>query len=491
MFTLPVKQGVVDPEEKQRRLQNLKNAVPYVSQSALGAIIAHIAEHGLPSNDGVGCSRHGVRRARDAALADEDTPFGPLIKRIELPSVHAPLANIVVDIACPFGMLYVASKTRYFGGHLMATYRRDPPVARPWSLVLYSDEVTPGNPYKQLNHRMTQSIYWSFMNFGSSLLAKEDMWFTCATLKSTDVQRVNGGMSAVYAGLLKLMLPAEGPSFHRSGILLHPDFGGGTLRVFASFDCNLSDESALHQVWLCKGASGIKCCVECMSVVNTNWIGLPFANPWFKPYSHPSTFHESGLVRHTVHTIHAIVDELAAAKAVMGPTAFKEKEKSIGFTHNPNSILLDPALRDIVDPSRQNCFDWAHNILAGIVPNLVGLIASELHTLKFNFYEHMNEYVRLFTWPSRISNKKAEGLNCFCPKRARSSWAAGVWKCAQSEALSLHAVMAHFMRKVLIPNDMATAAANCFLVLSSLIHMFVACAKGLVQLSYASTYKLV
>ena len=44
------------------------------------------------------------------------------------------------------------------------------------------------------------------------------------------------------------------------------------------------------------------------------------------------------------------------------------EETRLGFTYSRRGILLDPALRDVVDPDEQNFFDWAHNMLQGGVP---------------------------------------------------------------------------------------------------------------------------
>ena len=41
-------------------------------------------------------------------------------------------------------------------------------------------------------------------------------------------------------------------------------------------------------------------------------------------------------------------------------------------------MLVDRDLRGIVDPVEHNCYDWAHTILAGAFPLVVGLLAEDL-----------------------------------------------------------------------------------------------------------------
>ena len=472
-----------DHGDKRRRLAVLKHDSPYVTQSALGSIIKHISDHGLPCSNDEGISRHSIRRARDADLL-VNTPFGPLLTTIEVPAVAGGVFHF--EVACPFGMLYLAAQTQYFGQLLWNTYIRDPPSAvRPWGVVIYSDEVTPGNAMKIFNERMTQSIYWSFVNFGSAALSKEDNWFTWATIKSSDVREVDGGMSCIIAELVKAMFHPTDHAFHRAGILVNGGRIFDSIRIFAEFSCCLSDESALHQTWMCKGAGGVKCCVECLYIVNPHWMALEAlpddAN--LKPFTDPSTWDASALVPHDIYTIHAIVDDLKAVhdSGALAPTPWVEKQRRVGFSHNNNSILLNPALRSIVDPSKQNCFDWPHCVLAGIFPVVVGNIATALHSDGARLYEPLNEHVRLFTWPKSLAEKGATGVKCFIPRRATSSRKAKLWKASQSEMLSVFMVVAHWFRAVVQPSGMLPLACNCLAALTLLTSMYVASAKGLVD----------
>ena len=476
---LPVKLAKENPAEKRRRLHALRNETPYATQSSLGAIVQHITDHGLPSERG--CSRHQVRRARDHEVL-QTTPLGPLMRTIEVPSIVAG-ETFKYEVACPLSSLYVAAPKKHFARLLWKTYLKSPPtVDAPWGVIFYSDEVTPGNAMKANNERMIQSIYWSFTNFGAAALAKEDFWFTFATIKSSDVRKVDGGMSCIINVFLKIMFLAPPHTLHRSGVLVYGGETFGSMRIFAGPACALSDESALHMTWLCKGASGVKSCVQCRNIVSPNWVGLPGlpADSMLKPYTDPATWDPSGWVEHDQYSILAIQEELRAAHGTLGKTAMINKEQALGFSYNANSILQDPETRKLVCPTKHNCFDWPHSLLAGIYPIVVGRMEIALLAEGKDFYGDLDAYMRLFTWPTNVEKKGADGKSVFIKKRAVSSHKHKVWKVSQSEVLSTHAVIAHWVREQLVPAGVVPLVAHCFLVLSMLTHLYVACAKGVV-----------
>ena len=130
-------------------------------------------------------------------------------------------------------------------------------------------------------------------------------------------------MSQVIGAIIELALDPHGYNLDRTGLeVVLPD--GTRLRICLELDCVLCDESGLHQVWMCKGASGTKCCVECMYILNTNWVA---ADEVGEDDGRVLTqvFDVRKLVRHNQHTSHAIVDDLARAKPFLRKGDFKAK----------------------------------------------------------------------------------------------------------------------------------------------------------------------
>ena len=86
-------------------------------------------------------------------------------------------------------------------------------------IVMYSDEITPGQQIKR-NDRKCQTVYWSLVNFGPELLCFESMWFTAAALRVSECKKIQGGMSQVYKRTLRLFFGGRGRHDLRHGILL-------------------------------------------------------------------------------------------------------------------------------------------------------------------------------------------------------------------------------------------------------------------------------
>ena len=180
--------------EKLKQLSDLRSSLPYISQSALGALLSAAKDSPLPEF----CTRKRIREARNS-IACQDTPYGPLMKRVTVPGING--RPICFDVQCPFAMLWLVAKTQ--NGAALFRSAAPPSHSNPWKLIFYSDEVTPGNSMKQDNKRMLQGCYYSIIDFGAAALSKEDNWFVCTALKSTTVRLIEGGMSSVMAALLK------------------------------------------------------------------------------------------------------------------------------------------------------------------------------------------------------------------------------------------------------------------------------------------------
>ena len=88
------------------------------------------------------------------------------------------------------------------------------------------------------------------------------------------------------------------------------------------------------------------------------------------------------------------------------------EERRLGFTYNRRGIILDPALRDVVDPAVQTCFDWAHNILQGVFQHTVWLLLCAVKSYGI-VPEHINEYLQFWEWPH--STKGVTGKYIFKP----------------------------------------------------------------------------
>ena len=419
----------------------------------------------------LGATEREIREARDFVVS-EATPVGPLLRTLQLqlkPVKREPRGTVGVEVASPMAMLYVACQCKWFGELVQRTYDRDPCSSMaPWQLVFYADEARPGSKFKSDNKRVVQNIYFTVLNFGAAALAKEDYWLVAGCVKSGLVRQLEGGMSQVMGALLALAFSASGVHLALAGLSVDLP-GGRSLRIYARVECLLGDESSLHQIWLCKGASGIKCCLECQNVVSPSWIAKHaiednhIAQPWDRLLS------TSALRLHTIDSILAIVDSLAATQGALTKDEFEKRETRLGWTHSSHSILLHPASRPLVNPAAQNCFDWVHNILQGVFNITLWLCLKDVQASNVQF-SALHDYMQHWTWPRRLG-KGASGVDLFSRIRTASHKDAKIIKCSASEALSVHLPIAHWMRTVFLREGRHVASCNVFLRLSTLISM--------------------
>ena len=141
-------------------------------------------------------------------------------------------------------LLWVASsECSSFTMFFLAKLKETPPsIDKPWRLVAYTDEVTPGNPLAQKNNRKFQAFYWSFLEFGVSALSREEAWFTATTEYSVHVSGLSAGLSQVVGSIFKLFF-SEGINLAVTGVLLHFD-GHTPVRLWAVLGGMLQDGGA-------------------------------------------------------------------------------------------------------------------------------------------------------------------------------------------------------------------------------------------------------
>lgn len=157
-----------DRPAKMRRLQQVRASLPPMSSRALAAVMAAAAKEQLPV-----AGRTEMRRARNA-IADEQTPAGRLHERIRVPLARG--GDLELEIQNPLAMLYkVCSVSASLAGLVRRVAAATPPTPElPWRMVLYTDEILPGNQLGYKSARKMWAVYWSILDWGSAALSDEE-----------------------------------------------------------------------------------------------------------------------------------------------------------------------------------------------------------------------------------------------------------------------------------------------------------------------------
>ena len=187
-----------------------------MSAAALEAILKSCREEGVPEGN---LDRNELRAARDLQN-NEATPYGPISSSMEV--VDKDGNTLSIPIANPFALLWMSvTVAAPWAAFLEDRLRSTPPTSEdPWSLILYTDGVTPGDPLTPMNKRKFQTCYWSFLELGANALSKEESWFTVMTELEIVVAKVSAGLSQLFACIILVVFDTERLNMSTAGGLI-------------------------------------------------------------------------------------------------------------------------------------------------------------------------------------------------------------------------------------------------------------------------------
>ena len=452
----------------------LRRSLPHMTMSAMAALVKYAKEHDISD---IPHDRRGLSKSRDVSL--EDTPFGPMLIRSPLRG-KPPHADTAMILTNPGSYLYSAyRKGGSFFKHINACQSENPSTAdKPWRLVLYTDEVVPGNQLAVANSRKVWVAYFSFLELGQ--LGDEDVWCPMAAEPSKGLKKVNAGISQVFRVLIKAFFGLSTYDM-RGGIQLEGP-NGERLRIFATLSMLIQDGGAQKAVWMCKGDAGTKLCMLCHNLV-TRKSGLAVPGGLLVD----DMISDDRLKLATNASIRTCIARLEHSKAADTKTLFKEKEQAYGFTLNEDGLLSDADLADIVAPADQFCHDWMHGLFANGVFNLIlFLLLQHVQTLRANIWTALNDYIEGWTWPHSIASK-ASMRDLFSQDKVTAYKKAKHVKMSASDALSLLPVVVFYVVQVVkrLPG-VCGYACNALIALGDLVDALLASKRGIIPPAYLS-----
>ena len=460
-------------ESKLRRLDTFRRSVPHVSASALAKIAASFQD--MPDLH----YRDAFREARNN-LVRQMTPYGPVLQELKLESVTGELATLL--ISHPFAQLYVSYKNcEPFRRLIDATCaKRASTHATPWNIVLYTDEIVPGNALSYQNNRKNWVVYFSFLELGPEHLCHEEAWFCVTSKRSSEVSMFRDGIAQVFTSILQTFFDTQGHSFKDSGLLL--EHNGNRHRIFATLGLILQDGGAHKQVWCLKGDAGTRFCMVCKNLVardsgvmDEDGDNLLVGN----------LLHRNDLDFATDEEIIDTVMRLAADRANMSAATFALREQACGFNDRKYNMMKQPCLRGVVRPRTIFCHDWCHAIgVHGVFQKVVYLLLTALvqDGLR-DAWEQFSAYLGMWTWPMRLCVNAKRCADIFKGKRKESSKDAKAIKCTASDVLHIHGILACFVQLVLVRARWCERECLAFLSLADIIDLLVAWPLGIVSMA--------
>ena len=475
---------MADRATKLRKLNQIRRKVPQCSVSAIASILEEVKKHGMPEGR---TDRKAFRKSRDAECAAH-TPYGLVVQTMEVWGKDDELREL--PIAHPMALLWKATKEcSSFRNLFLDRLQSNPPsIDNPLGLIIYTDEVTPGDPLAPMNLRKFHIIYWTFMELGFNALSREESWFTVAAPHSTVVNELSAGLSQVMAAVLTAFFPSDGMNFQTTGVLL--DFGEhGSFRVWARVAGFLMDGGAHKYVWHSRGDGASKFCLLCKNefsqvsnMVDEDGSNLLCCNTLTHAKLELSSSRD---IRKVARYIEKRSPDAAAHGGVpMANPAFIALQQALGMTYHKHALLLNRRLDAFVQPVEAYMHDWMHAIFVdGIWNHCVFLLLESMIRAGYkDVYTMISDYIALWTWPCRIHQSSSHFSSIFSEDRKDKHRKAKRIKCQASDGLSMTAVIALFTMNVLMKlTSCPMQECIAFLALVDLIEIIQAMGKKAVQ----------
>jgi len=245
-------------------------------------------------------------------------------------------------------------------------------VNAPLTLILYEDEITPGNVF--MVRRKVHAWYFSFREFNLHL-RNEQAWICFAVLQSTIPPIVKAEFSAVSKELLLTMFSENRQNFSSFVVVELPEARCISVKLE-----DLQDAEAKRAKWAIMGASGLRPCMHCTTVFMK---GHP-ASSAREDFHDMTELNWADVEKNqaTDQDLWDAQDQLiqlsAAGKSV------KKLETILGMHCCPEGLLACKPLRRWAKPSESK-YDPMHCYFSdGIAEKETGLILKELARLGFD-----------------------------------------------------------------------------------------------------------
>ena len=392
----------------------------------------------------VATSRRTLARLRKERV-DIKTRFGKLLIKKTFATING---NKDFTMQNPLAMLYIAmQRSPRFARYVRLALAKHgaPTVDHPWSIAVYVDEVTCGQPLavKQDARRKVQGVYWSLYQLGSQALADESCWFELAAFRTSETEKFVGSASQLLNVALSCFFDPAGVDA-RAGILFDL-LDHGSLMVCLNVEMLIADVKAIVEAIGANGVSAHLPCWYCRKVLSFRAL----QNEQFKSlpgFVDLTCIDQKKWGKHTDRSLLKQLDELELACTSLSTGEYKTKVTLAGYKHTPHNFLRNPHL--IRQPIRCISLDWMHLFFqTGNWNRETFQVFQEGTTRSCAAYKLFKEHVDAYCFPHY--HKKV--LSLLSDAHWNSCKEAGIFKCTASDGLSLYAVVGRFFMQILLP----------------------------------------
>ena len=157
-----------EPPRKVARTSSVHARLPFISGAALSAVLEFVKKNEIPE----ATSKRSLTRTRDSDCK-QNTPYGQLRQTLSVETLNGRAATL--EIQHPLAMLYHACATSACWARKFDLLAQSSSPTSPLNIIMYCDEVSPGNPLAITQDRKFWCFYWSIQELGMSALSCEEL----------------------------------------------------------------------------------------------------------------------------------------------------------------------------------------------------------------------------------------------------------------------------------------------------------------------------
>ena len=449
------------------RRAKIYKALGHVGLSTNTAQVARVlgALRACPEEDlseVLSATRHDLPRSLNAAVED-------LLWHMSVPLADGGAIDCLVP-SFSHMLQRVCQVSPALRSRLWEIWQEEPStVDKPLSILIYGDEIVPGNVLRLDQSRKLFLLFWSIKEFGPRVLHSVDAWIPMFAMPTTKLKLIAGGISQCIRFLLRRMFLDE--KINTDGVVVCLGEGQHT-RVTLHFRIGnfILDGDAQRQMFCAKGAMGKVPCLCCVNVVHEDE-SIP--SPDFVSLTNSDA---SKLQFATSADLYEKADTLSRmAPPSMGKVRFRRLETAIGLNYVPESLLWDSELRACMDVAAAVTFDSMHVLLSN------GMASDEVKNLFDTIMDKAVMGRRTVTWGHLRTFVAADFHFCanhdgssdpvriMGPAREERYKRDGLIMFGASELLTIFPLITYFLDLVVAPTKLAPLAIASFKALGCVI----------------------
>ena len=386
----------------------------------------------------LGCSRWSMKRANEALWAQV---------RVEETLDSATGTPIQWECVSLSKLIDVGIRTAPGIASLFEALWRLRPCTRdtPYTLLLYGDEVVPGDALKLDNHRKAFVMYVAVREWGPFVLKHVEAWRPLCLIRSTLAGTVAGGLANAVRICLRRMFVHEGISTTGVVVPMRNSAGGQAILFFKLRNLVL-DGDAMRFTFSCMGAAGKLPCLGCLNVMQRH-----DDTPLPAGFVDMSSGDYTRFQHATNEDVWTKAETLRAQFTILNRTNFRALETATGLRYNPLGALYGPELREHVKPIDVLTHDAMHVLFANGLGQLeFSLILQRLEAAGYR-WEDIRDWMSSHWRSCRAFGPMARLRDCWNDARAKAFHKTQAYKASASEMLMLFPIFGYYLATEVAP----------------------------------------